>query len=97
MFRRLFWFVAGAVAGITGMSWLKRRATEMREAITPSSVLSLLGDLVVIAYRRALVGLSWLSGLVGPTDRTEVVAPPPPTVRTATRRHIASRPHNSHR
>jgi hypothetical protein len=97
MFRRLFWFVSGAVAGIAGMSWLKRRAAEMREAITPASVLALLKDAVISAYRWSLVAARRIPFLAG-DDPAETTSPASsPSNNTTPRRHIASRPHNSHR
>lgn len=96
MIRRLFWFVSGAVAGVTGMAWVKRRATEMREAITFETVIRSLRDLAVYSFRRAGIGLSWLRGYVTGEDSPGVVQDPPVESRPA-RRHIASRPHNSHR
>jgi len=96
MIRRLFWFVSGAVAGITGMAWLKRRAAEMRDAITFETVIRSLRDLAVHSFQRAGIGLSWLRGYVSGEVSPEVVQTTSAEARPA-RRHIASRPHNSHR
>lgn len=89
--------MSGAVAGITGAAWVKRRAIEMREAITLASVLNLAKDGLIAAWQWVVLALARNGLLGGGTsgDQSE-----PPTVRTAVgtqRRHIASRPHNSHR
>lgn len=97
MFRRLFWFVSGVIAGITGMAWVKRRAAEMREAITFESVMALVKDVVVASYQRVVLALARNGLFIGAhrdIDGTENTSRPP--ARPA-RRHIASRPHNSHR
>lgn len=39
MFRRLFWFVLGALAGIYGTQWIKRKALEIGDRVTLASVL----------------------------------------------------------
>ena len=96
MFRRVFWFVAGAVTGIAGVSWVKRRATEMREAITLESVARLIRDSLVSAFRWArdavvTFGLSPDRNINGGSPSGATVTERPP------RRHIASRAHNSHR
>lgn len=38
MIRRFFWFLLGAVAGITGMSWLKKTMTSLADRMTPANV-----------------------------------------------------------
>ena len=97
MLRRLFWFVSGAVAGIAGVAWVKRRATEMREAITLASVLRSMRDLAVFLFQRIEVGFSSIRGYVGGEKIEETLSAPSAVARPAQRRHIASRPHNSHR
>ena len=96
MFRRVFWFASGAVAGVTGLSWAKRRAAEMREAVTVASVARALRDAVVRVYRSSRVFLAG-QGLSVP-GRTGNPAPGSAVAdRPGARRHIATRPHNSHR
>ena len=38
MIRRIFWFVVGAVAGITGMSWLKKTMSSLADRMTPANI-----------------------------------------------------------
>jgi hypothetical protein len=38
MIRRVFWFLLGAVAGITGMSWLKKTMTALADRMTPGNI-----------------------------------------------------------
>ena len=50
--RRLFWFMLGVVAGITGMKWMRRKAGELAEKLTPTAVFETLVDLVKLVVRK---------------------------------------------
>lgn len=50
--RRLFWFVSGAIAGITGMSYLRRKAGEIAGKLTPAAVFDALVDVVRVIVRK---------------------------------------------
>lgn len=98
MFRRLFWFVAGAVAGITGVSWVKRRAGEMRDALTLRSVLGTVKDLMVATWQRAVLVLARNGFFIGGSGQeADSIRSVTTTTEASARRHIASRPHRSHR
>jgi hypothetical protein len=42
MMRRLFWFLLGAVSGVVGVSWAKRKVVDFSEQVTLASVVSAL-------------------------------------------------------
>lgn len=42
MMRRLFWFLLGAIAGVVGVSWAKRKVVDFSEQVTLASVASAL-------------------------------------------------------
>ncbi len=42
MMRRLFWFLLGAIAGVVGVSWAKRKVVDFSEQVTLASVVSAL-------------------------------------------------------
>jgi hypothetical protein len=42
MMRRLFWFLLGAIAGVVGVSWAKRKVVDFSEQVTLASVVSTL-------------------------------------------------------
>lgn len=44
MFRRIFWFVLGVIAGIYGTSWAKKKAIELGERLTLASVIQAVTD-----------------------------------------------------
>jgi hypothetical protein len=97
MFRRAFWFVCGAVSGILGLAWVKRRAREITGSLTPGSVLGLVRNLLTIAYHRALVAVAYLDGFVrGGAPEHDPVARSS-RVDAVPRRHIATARRNSHR
>ncbi len=52
MMRRFFWFMLGVVAGITGMKWMRRKAGEIAEHLTPAAVFETLVDLVKLIVRK---------------------------------------------
>lgn len=52
MMRRLFWFMLGVIAGITGMKWMRRKAGEIAEKLTPTAVFETLVDLVKLVVRK---------------------------------------------
>ncbi|MFZ9444855.1 MAG: hypothetical protein ACO277_01735 [Ilumatobacteraceae bacterium] len=98
MFRRLFWFVLGAVCGVLGVEWARRRANEIREAITVESVARLGARTAVIVWHRLVATVSYLTGLVAPGDGQPADVPSPSTSTSTTqRRHIAPQPRSTHR
>ncbi|MFZ9392324.1 MAG: hypothetical protein ACO28P_00075 [Ilumatobacteraceae bacterium] len=98
MFRRLFWFVLGAVCGVLGVEWARRRANEIREAITVESVARLGARTAVIVWHRLVAAVSYLTGLVAPGDGQPTDVPVPSTSTSTTqRRHIAPQPRSTHR
>ena len=42
MMRRLFWFLLGAIAGVVGVSWAKRKVVDFSQQVTLASVVSAL-------------------------------------------------------
>lgn len=52
MMRRLFWFMLGVIAGIIGMKWMRRKAGEIAEKLTPTAVFETLVDLVKLVVRK---------------------------------------------
>lgn len=44
MFRRMFWFGLGVIAGIYGTAWMKKKATELGERLTLASVIQAVTD-----------------------------------------------------
>jgi hypothetical protein len=42
----------GVVAGITGMKWMRRKAGEIAEKLTPTAVFETLVDLVKLVVRK---------------------------------------------
>lgn len=98
MFRRLFWFVLGAVCGVLGVEWARRRANEIREAITVESVARLGAQIAVATWRHLVIAMSYLTGLVAPEDGQPSDVPAPSTSTSTTqRRHIAPQPRSTHR
>lgn len=97
MFRRAFWFVSGAVSGIVGVAWLKRRARDVRGSLSAGSLLALSRNLLTIAYHRGLVLLAYVDGLVrgAPKDDNPGGIAAQQAVRHE-RRHIATPRRNSH-
>lgn len=96
MFRRLFWFLSGAVAGVAGVSWAKRRASDLRDAVTFESSVALAGDLLKILWRRARVAFAYVAGLSKNAGHRQAAPAAAPAAPPAVRRHIATRPHNAH-
>jgi hypothetical protein len=68
MMRRLFWFLLGAIAGVAGMSWAKRKVVDFSEQVTLASVVSALvhGAQTVVA---SLVG--YVQSLLGGKEATD--------------------------
>ena len=52
MMRRLFWFVMGAIAGVTGVSYARRKAREIAEKLTPTAVFDALVEIVRVVVRK---------------------------------------------
>jgi hypothetical protein len=44
MFRRMFWFGLGVLAGVYGTAWLKRKASELGQRLTLASVIQVVTD-----------------------------------------------------
>jgi hypothetical protein len=44
MFRRLFWFGLGILAGVYGTAWMKRKAAEIGERLTLASAIQVVTD-----------------------------------------------------
>jgi hypothetical protein len=95
MFRRVFWFLLGAVSGVLGVAWARRKTDELREAITVESVARLVARTAVIAWRQFRVAVTGIVGLLD--DDREDAAVPATTTSTTQRRHIAPQPRSTHR
>jgi len=54
MFRRLFWFVLGAVAGAYGVTAVRRRAAELGEKLTMANAV----DLVVATVQQVIASVT---------------------------------------
>lgn len=52
MMRRLFWFVSGAIAGVTGMSYARRKAGVIAGKLTPAAVFDALVEVVRVIVRK---------------------------------------------
>jgi len=100
MFRRAFWFLLGAVSGVLGVAWARRKTDELREAITVESVARLGARTAVALWQRLsifLVGVTtYVTGGRGHVDEADVPAPAT-TTSTTQRRHIAPQPRSTHR
>lgn len=98
MFRRAFWFLLGAVCGVLGVAWARRKTDELREAITVESVARLGARTAVALWQRLtifLVGVTtYVTGRRGTGDEPDV---PATTTSTTQRRHIAPQPRSTHR
>ena len=53
VFKRLFWFVLGAVAGATAVIWVRRKAEAVAERLTPSAILEELRSVAVALWEKA--------------------------------------------
>ena len=95
MFRRAFWFLLGAVSGVLGVAWARRKTDELREAITVESVARLVTRTAVIAWRQFRVAVTGIVGLLD--DDRKDAAVPATTTSTTQRRHIAPQPRSTHR
>jgi hypothetical protein len=95
MFRRAFWFLLGAVSGVLGVAWARRKTDELREAITVESVARLVARSAVAAWRQFRVAVTGIVGLLD--DDREDAAVPATTTSTTQRRHIAPQPRSTHR
>lgn len=70
--RRMFWFVLGAISGVSGVLWVRRKAIAAAEKMTPSAILSVLID----SAKSLVTRLVALYGKSSTTDTTPV--PPAP-------------------
>ncbi len=96
----MFWFLLGAVCGVLGVAWARRKTDELREAITVESVARLGARTAVALWQRLSIFLVGVATYV--TGRRDTgdgpVAPAPVTTTSTTqRRHIAPQPRNTHR
>lgn len=64
MFRRLFWFVLGAVAGATAVVWVRRKAEAVAEKLTPTAILAELRHVAIALWER-------LNDLIRPETRVD--------------------------
>jgi hypothetical protein len=69
MFRRMFWFGLGVVAGIYGTAWVKKKATEMGERLTLATVIEAVTDVSKFLIDKLLDLLK--KDEVVPVDRNE--------------------------
>jgi hypothetical protein len=69
MFRRMFWFGLGVVAGIYGTAWVKKKATEMGERLTLATVIEAVTDVSKFLVDKLLDLLK--KDEVVPVDRNE--------------------------
>lgn len=100
MIRRFFWFISGAIAGVTGMSWARRKMVVLADQITPAKIVHALMGAVretgrqlrravraaVEAYQGGSVDLSRTTPSDGSTK-----------VINATHRHNSPRRRSTHR
>lgn len=107
MFRRAFWFLLGAVCGVLGVSWVRRKTDELREAVTVESIARLGARTAVALWQRLTVLLAGVTGYVTgghtPGDGPGTSAPATTastttsaTTSTGQRRHIAPQPRSTH-
>ena len=99
MIRRAVWFVGGAIAGVTGMSWARRKMMLLADQITPANF----GHLIASAVRRTArqVRRAVHAAVVAYRGPAVVVAPVPTdsvtTVKNASHRHNSPRRRSTHR
>lgn len=98
MIRRLAWFLSGAIAGVTGLSWARRKMVLIADQITPSNV----GHLVVVAVRRTArqVRRSVRAAVIayrGAGESTLVPFEARTSARDASHRHNSPRRRSTHR
>ena len=99
MIRRAVWFIGGAIAGVTGMSWARRKLTILADQITPANV----GHLIASAVRRTArqVRRAVHAAVIAYRGPTVVDVRVPPgsvsTVKNASHRHNSPRRRSTHR
>lgn len=54
MTKRLFWFIAGALAGVYAVTFGKKKATEVAESLTPEAIARSLFDATRVLIRRVI-------------------------------------------
>lgn len=52
MFRRLFWFVLGVIAGATAVVWVRRKAEAVAEKLTPTAILAELRHVAIVLWEK---------------------------------------------
>lgn len=52
MFKRMFWFVLGAIAGATAVVWVRRKAEAVAEKLTPSAILAELRNVAFALWEK---------------------------------------------
>lgn len=73
MFRRLFWFFSGVVAGATGVLWVKKKAGEIAQQLTPAAIFETLLDIAKALFEKVMDkvnGVEDLSPLTSATPHT---------------------------
>lgn len=73
MFRRLFWFFSGVIAGATGVLWVKKKAGEIAQQLTPAAIFETLLDIAKALFEKVMDkvnGVEDLSPLTSATPHT---------------------------
>ena len=53
MFKRMFWFLLGIAAGVSGYLWLKRTMSDMADKMTPGNLARAASEQSVKVFGRA--------------------------------------------
>ena len=53
VFKRLFWFLLGVLAGATSVIWVRRKAEAVAERLTPSAILEELRTVALALWEKA--------------------------------------------
>jgi hypothetical protein len=92
MFRRLFWFLLGAVTGVVAYVRVRAALADARENVTPANVLRALRSVLV-----SVAGRLWSSFESVRDSRNPGRSHDPSiTAPAASRRHLATRPSSHH-
>ena len=100
MIRRFVWFVSGAIAGVTGMSWARRKMVDLADQLTPAKIAHVLMGAVRQTGRqiRRAVRAAFEAYRGNPADVSRgVQADSSATVINATHRHNSPRRRSTHR
>lgn len=52
MFKRLFWFVLGVLAGAASVIWVRRKAEAVAERLTPSAIFEELRSVALALWEK---------------------------------------------